>query len=60
MNVLAILIPVSLTLGLFGLVAFIWAIRTRQFDDPVGQASRVLLGSEGNDTKIDAPDDQVS
>ena len=43
MNVLVILIPVSLTLGLLGLVGFLWTIRTRQYDDPLGEASRVLL-----------------
>lgn len=39
---LAILIPVALTLGLIGLVAFFWAIRSRQFDDLDGAALRIL------------------
>ena len=43
MNVLVVLIPVSLTLGVFGLIAFLWTIRTRQYDDPLGEASRILL-----------------
>ena len=43
MNVLVILIPVSLGLGLLGLVFFLWTIRARQYDDPVGHASRILL-----------------
>ena len=42
MEILGILIPVSLTLGAIGLVAFIWALRTRQFEDPKGDASRIL------------------
>lgn len=42
MEILGILIPVSLGLGAVGLVAFIWALRTRQFDDPKGDASRIL------------------
>lgn len=42
MEILAILIPVSLFLGGVGLVAFFWALRTRQFDDPDGDASRIL------------------
>lgn len=46
MNVLVILIPVSLVLGLLGLVGFLWTIKTRQYDDPVGEASRILLDAE--------------
>jgi cbb3-type cytochrome oxidase maturation protein len=42
MQILAILIPVSLFLGGVGLFAFFWAMRTRQFDDPQGDASRIL------------------
>lgn len=42
MEILAILIPVSLLLGGIGLAAFFWAMRTRQFDDPEGDASRIL------------------
>lgn len=42
MQILAILIPVSLFLGGVGLVAFVWALRSRQFEDPQGDASRIL------------------
>ncbi|MEL7092496.1 MAG: cbb3-type cytochrome oxidase assembly protein CcoS [Pseudomonadota bacterium] len=49
MNVLVFLIPVSLSLGLLGLVAFLWSIRTNQYEDPVGQASRILLEPEDTD-----------
>jgi cbb3-type cytochrome oxidase maturation protein len=34
--------PVSLFLGGVGLVAFFWAMKTRQFDDPEGDANRIL------------------
>jgi cbb3-type cytochrome oxidase maturation protein len=43
MEILTILIPVSLILGALGLLAFIWAMRTRQFEDMQGDASRILL-----------------
>lgn len=43
MEILAILIPVSLILGGIGLLAFIWAMKTKQFDDPSGDASRILM-----------------
>ncbi|MEO0543136.1 MAG: cbb3-type cytochrome oxidase assembly protein CcoS [Pseudomonadota bacterium] len=52
MNVLVILIPVSLTLGFLGLLGFLWTIRAQQYDDPVGQASRILLDNEPDDEKI--------
>lgn len=39
---LAILIPLSLVLGLIGLVAFVWALRNDQFDDPDGAAWRII------------------
>ena len=42
MEVLSILIPVSLGLGGLGLLAFVWAMRTRQFDDPEGDSRRIL------------------
>lgn len=42
MNILIILIPVTLILGLLGLVAFFWALRHNQFEDPKGQATRIL------------------
>lgn len=42
MNILAILIPVSVVLGLIGLVAFLWLLRHDQFEDPEGEANRIL------------------
>ena len=42
MQILTVLIPVSLFLGFIWLVASIWAMRTLQFDDPEGDASRIL------------------
>lgn len=42
MEILTILIPASLFLGGVGLVAFVWAMKNRQFDDPEGDANRIL------------------
>ncbi len=42
MNVLVFLIPVSLLLGGIGLAAFFWALRNDQFEDPQGDARRIL------------------
>jgi cbb3-type cytochrome oxidase maturation protein len=41
-NVLALLIPASVLLGLVGLAAFLWLLRNDQFEDPEGQAARIL------------------
>ncbi len=42
MDVLAYLIPVSLGLGGLGLLAFVWAMKSRQFEDPEGDSHRIL------------------
>ena len=42
MEILSFLIPISLILGGIGLAAFFWALKTRQFDDPTGDANRIL------------------
>lgn len=46
MTGLAILIPIALGMGLIGLVAFQWALRNGQFDDPDGAAMRILIDDE--------------
>ncbi|MEM7613887.1 MAG: cbb3-type cytochrome oxidase assembly protein CcoS [Pseudomonadota bacterium] len=46
MNVLLLLIPVSLILGGLGLLAFALALRHGQFDDPEGNAARILEDRE--------------
>jgi cbb3-type cytochrome oxidase maturation protein len=46
MNALMILIPVALFLGLIGLGAFMWALRSGQFDDLDGAAMRILNGDD--------------
>jgi len=42
MDVLVWLIPVSLLLGGVGLAAFIWSVRSNQYDDPEGDSRRIL------------------
>lgn len=49
MNILLILVPCSLILGMGALVAFVWTLRSRQYDDLDGEAARILL-DEGRDT----------
>jgi cbb3-type cytochrome oxidase maturation protein len=49
MTGLAILIPVALGLGLCGLAAFFWAVKSGQFDDPDGAALRILIDEESGE-----------
>ena len=42
MNVLVYLVPMALALGLTGLAAFMWSLRSGQYDDMDGDALRVL------------------
>jgi cbb3-type cytochrome oxidase maturation protein len=42
MNVLIYLLPMALGLGLAGLSAFLWSLRSGQYDDLDGAALRVL------------------
>ena len=42
MNVLVYLVPIALALGLTGLAAFVWSLKTGQYQDMDGAALRVL------------------
>ncbi|KEO55963.1 MAG: cbb3-type cytochrome oxidase assembly protein CcoS [Rhodobacteraceae bacterium] len=42
MDALLYSIPISLLLGGIGLAAFWWSIKNRQYDDPKGDAERIL------------------
>ena len=46
MNVLVYLVPAALGLGLIGLVAFLWSLRSGQYDDLDGAASRILFDED--------------
>ena len=46
MNVLMYLVPAALLLGGIGLAAFLWSLRSGQFDDPDGDAERILLDDD--------------
>jgi cbb3-type cytochrome oxidase maturation protein len=42
MSVLIYLVPAALGLGLLGLAAFLWSLRSGQYDDLDGAALRIL------------------
>jgi cbb3-type cytochrome oxidase maturation protein len=46
MTNLVILIPVALFLGGMGLAAFLWALRSGQYQDMDGSAERILLDDD--------------
>lgn len=52
MNVLVVLVPCSLILGLGALAAFVWTMKNSQYDDLDGDAARFLL----EDDKIEPAD----
>lgn len=47
MNILIFLAPASVAIALVGLGAFWWTLRNGQYDDPLGDASRILADDEG-------------
>jgi cbb3-type cytochrome oxidase maturation protein len=52
MDILFVLIPVSLVLSIVALLAFLWTLRSAQYDDLDGAAWRIL-----SDDDIGPPDD---
>lgn len=54
MTSLAWLIPAALTLGMMGLAAFLWALRSGQFDDLEGAKWRAI--SDDNDRMATTPE----
>lgn len=46
MSGLLLLIPIALFLGLVGLMAFLWALRSGQFEDLDGAAQRILFDDD--------------
>ena len=46
MNNIVLLLPIALLLGLAGLAAFLWSVRSGQYDDLDGAAHRILNDDE--------------
>lgn len=51
MKSLIYLMPVAISLGLAGLAAFIWSLRSGQYEDMDGAAQRILLDDERTQPK---------
>ena len=50
MSALLYLIPAALLLGLLGLAAFLWSLRSGQFEDLEGAAERILFDDDEEQT----------
>lgn len=50
------LIPIAVLLGLIGLAAFLWALKSGQYEDLDGAAHRILFDDEPAD--IDSSDSE--
>lgn len=62
MTNLVFLIPVALFLGFLGLGAFLWALRSGQYEDLDGAAERILLDDNSPsaaDRQKDASQDRI-
>ena len=46
MNILLFLIPVALFLGGLGLAAFLWSLKSGQYEDLEGAANRILIDDD--------------
>ncbi|MEZ5897289.1 MAG: cbb3-type cytochrome oxidase assembly protein CcoS [Parvularculaceae bacterium] len=46
MTALVFLMPIALTMGLLGLGAFIWSLKSGQYEDLDGAAERILLDDD--------------
>ena len=46
MNVLVYMVPIALGLGLTGLAAFLWSLRSGQYDDLEGASLRALMDDD--------------
>jgi cbb3-type cytochrome oxidase maturation protein len=53
MNVFMMLAPMSVFLGLIGIGAFWWTLHHSQYDDPAGDAARILLDDPETPPPID-------
>jgi cbb3-type cytochrome oxidase maturation protein len=46
MEVLIYLVPIALSLGVLGLGAFLWSLRSGQYDDLEGAAWRAIMDED--------------
>lgn len=55
MTILGLLIPAALLLGFGGLVAFMWSVKSGQYEDLDGAAARILIEDEADKIEPEKP-----
>lgn len=55
MNIILLLAPFSVLLGLLAVGAFVWTLRAGQYDDIEGSAARILIDDPDPDSPGDGP-----
>ena len=58
MNVIYFLIPLAMLLLAFGIAAFLWAVKSGQFDDLDREAYRILFDEDEAKKPQETPDSQ--
>lgn len=43
MDIMIFLIPAAVSMGLIGLIAFFWSLKSGQYEDLKGAAARILI-----------------
>lgn len=51
MDVLLYLIPLAFLLGIIGLVAFFWSLKSNQYEDLDGAALRILIEEDDQQSR---------
>ncbi len=57
MSIVFVLIPISLVLAILGIWAFLWAVRTGQFDELDAAAWEILVQDRAETPPESAPDE---
>lgn len=53
MGPLLFLVPIALTLGAFGLLAFLWTLRSGQYEDLDGAAERIFIDNDNPEKRYE-------
>ncbi|WP_191058201.1 cbb3-type cytochrome oxidase assembly protein CcoS [Geminicoccus harenae] len=56
MSIIGFLIPIALFLGGLGVIAFIWCLRSNQYEDLEGAAWRILEDEDEDEPPGEGPD----
>ena len=55
MDILILLVPLALFMGFLGLLAFLWNLRSGQYEDLDGAAARILFDEQPRPTHRKEP-----